>query len=215
VEYWNLILFNEHEREDVRAVADAQAFQCSTAPSQVDGKRAPRKDHRSEHQGMWISQKDNCIGCGLRYRLPVQHSQVHTRHQAYVQVFLCTDRVSQGLEPAWHQSPPRLPHFGTKDDMKIPCENQRQNKLRDHLVMRRWREIPGRRGTGVLYVLHDATYAGIYGGLPSNPDHPAAEVLEAPEVAGPRGPGGGRLDVRSSLSGPKAHEDRTRHQGRR
>src|SRR5258708_24621135 len=89
---------------------------------------------------------------------------------------LCPDRVSQGLEPACIKScPTGCLHFGTKDDMKFLAEN-RAKQLRDHFGYENAGvyDPPGVGGTGVIYVLHDATKPELYGGLPSNPTIPMA-----------------------------------------
>src|SRR5215472_15294015 len=119
--YWNLILFNEHEREDGSL--------------------------------MWLMRKNQCM--------------------------LCTDRVSEGLEPACIKScPTGCLHFGSKDDM-LDLAEKRAKQLRDHSNFPNAGvyDPPGVGGTGVVYVLHDAANPEAYGGLPKNPRVPLSVKL--------------------------------------
>src|SRR5213078_2283811 len=85
-----------------------------------------------------------CI-TGCPFDIPKMNPKTHRVFKCT----LCTDRVSEGLEPACIKScPTGCLHFGSKDDML------------------------GVGGTGVIYVLHDATKPEIYGGLPSDPHVP-------------------------------------------
>jgi len=64
-------------------------------------------------------------------------------------------------------------HFGSKDDMKFLAEG-RAKQLRDHSNFPNAGvyDPPGVGGTGVIYVLHDATQPELYGGLPKDPHIP-------------------------------------------
>jgi formate dehydrogenase beta subunit len=87
---------------------------------------------------------------------------------------LCVDRVSEGLEPACIKScPTGCLHFGTKEDMKDLAET-RATQLRDNFGFEKAGvyDPPGVGGTGVIYVLHDATNPEAYGGLPKDPHIP-------------------------------------------
>jgi hypothetical protein len=57
--------------------------------------------------------------------------------------------------------------------------NQRAKQLRDQYGFANAGvyDPPGVGGTGVIYVLHDATKPELYGGLPSNPGVPIAVKL--------------------------------------
>lgn len=59
--------------------------------------------------------------------------------------------------------------------MKFLAE-KRAKQLRDHFGYDKAGvyDPPGVGGTGVIYVLHDATQPELYGGLPSNPSIPLA-----------------------------------------
>ena len=57
--------------------------------------------------------------------------------------------------------------------------NARAKQLRDHYGFDKAGvyDPPGVGGTGVMYVLHDATQPELYGGLPANPSIPLAVKL--------------------------------------
>src|SRR6267154_1372716 len=152
--YWNLILFNEHEREDGTL--------------------------------MWLMRKNQCMHCaepGCLEACPsdgaiVQYTNGIVDFQQD-KCTLCTDRVSQGLEPACIKScPTGCLHFGSKDDMKYLAE-QRAKQLRDHYNFPNAGvyDPPGVGGTGVIYVLHDAKQPELYGGLPKDPRIPLTVKL--------------------------------------
>jgi len=122
-------------------------------------------------------QQDHCIGCGYCVTgCPFNIPKFNSVTKRMYKCSLCTDRVSQGLEPACIKScPTGCLHFGTKDDMKSLAE-KRAKQLRDHYGFENAGvyDPPGVGGTGVIYVLHDATKPELYGGLPSNPTIPLA-----------------------------------------
>jgi formate dehydrogenase beta subunit len=105
-------------------------------------------------------QQDNCIGCqycvtGCPFNVPKFNP--HTKR--VFKCTLCSDRVSQGLEPACIKAcPTGCLHFGTKDDMKTLAESRAQ-QLREHsgFANAGVYDPPGVGGTGVMYVLHDTT----------------------------------------------------------
>src|SRR6185436_4584160 len=87
---------------------------------------------------------------------------------------LCNDRVSQGLEPACIKAcPTGCLHFGTKEDMTALAQ-ARAAQLREHSGHPRAGvyDPAGVGGTGVIYVLHDASNPEAYGGLPRDPRVP-------------------------------------------
>jgi len=125
-------------------------------------------------------QQDACIGCqycvtGCPFNIP--RFNAHTKK--VFKCTLCTDRVSQGLEPACIKAcPTGCLHFGTKDDMKELAETRAQ-QLREHsgYAHAGVYDPQGVGGTGVIYVLHDITNPGAYGGLPADPHVPLAVRL--------------------------------------
>lgn len=120
-------------------------------------------------------QQENCIGCGYCVSgCPFNIPKFNPQTKKMFKCTLCVDRVTQGLEPACIKScPTGCLHFGTKDDMKFLAENRAQ-QLRDHFGFEKAGvyDPPGVGGTGVIYVLHDATNPEAYGGLPKDPTVP-------------------------------------------
>ena len=78
-------------------------------------------------------QQDYCIGCqycvtGCPFNIP----KFNPDTKKMFKCTLCSDRVSQGLEPACIKAcPTGCLHFGTKDDMKALAESRAQ-QLREH-----------------------------------------------------------------------------------
>jgi formate dehydrogenase beta subunit len=114
----------------------------------------------------------NCIGCqycvtGCPFDIP----KFNPETKKVFKCTLCSDRVSNGLEPACIKScPTGCLHFGSKDDMKDLAE-KRAKQLRDHTSYKNAGvyDPPGVGGTHVMYVLHDIEHPENYGGLPKNP----------------------------------------------
>ena len=133
------------------------------------------------HQnGIVDFQQDYCIGCqycvtGCPFNIPKFNPQTKKMFKCT----LCTDRVSQGLEPACIKAcPTGCLHFGTKEDMTALAET-RALQLREHTSHTKAGvyDPQGVGGTSVIYVLHDITNPEAYGGLPSNPRVPWAVRL--------------------------------------
>ncbi len=175
--YWNLILFNEHVREEdgslMWLMRKNQCMHCAEpgclAACPADGAIVQYTN------GIVDFQQANCIGCGYCITgCPFDIPKMNPKTNRVFKCTLCTDRVSEGLEPACIKScPTGCLHFGSKDDMKDLAE-KRAKQLRDHSNFPKAGvyDPPGVGGTGVIYVLHDATQPEIYGGLPANPHVP-------------------------------------------
>jgi len=66
-------------------------------------------------------QQANCIAAATASRDAIRHSKMNPKTNRVFKCTLCTDRVSQGLEPACIKScPTGCLHFGSKDD-EVPC----------------------------------------------------------------------------------------------
>lgn len=125
-------------------------------------------------------QQDKCIGCGYCLTgCPFNIPKFNPETKRVFKCTLCSDRVSEGLEPACIKAcPTGCLHFGSKDDMKELAENRAQ-QLREHFNFPQAGvyDPPGVGGTGVIYVLHDASKPELYGGLPKDPKVPISVRL--------------------------------------
>ncbi len=174
--YWNLILFNEHEREDGTLMWLMRKNQCMHCAEPGCLAACPADGAIVQYtNGIVDFQQANCIGCGYCITgCPFDIPKMNPKTNRVFKCTLCTDRVSEGLEPACIKScPTGCLHFGSKDDMKFLAEG-RAKQLRDHSNFPNAGvyDPPGVGGTGVIYVLHDATQPELYGGLPKDPHIP-------------------------------------------
>ena len=171
--YWNLIKFNEHVREDGTLMWLMRKDQCMHCadPGCLDACPADGAIVKYAN-GIVDFQQENCIGCefcvsGCPFNIPRFNKETKKVYKCT----LCSDRVGQGLEPACIKScPTGCLHFGTKEDMKMLAEG-RAKQLRDVSGFKDAGvyDPEGVGGTHVIYVLHDAANPQIYGGLPKDP----------------------------------------------
>ncbi len=179
--YWNLILFNEHEREDGSLQWLMRKHQCMHCAEPGCLEACPADGAILQYSnGVVDFQQANCIGCGYCITgCPFNIPKFNSVTKRVYKCSLCTDRVSEGLEPACIKScPTGCLHFGTKDDM-LDLAGQRAKQLKEHFGYANAGvyDPPGVGGTGVIYVLHDATKPELYGGLPANPSVPLVVKL--------------------------------------
>jgi formate dehydrogenase iron-sulfur subunit len=178
--YWNLIKFNEVQRDDGTLAWLMRKDQCMHCADPGCLRACPADGAIVQYaNGIVDFQQENCIGCqfcvsGCPFNIP-------KFNQATKKVYkctLCSDRVGQGLEPACIKScPTGCLHFGTKEDMKALAESRsaqlRANGFKDAGVY----DPESVGGTHVMYVLHDATNPELYGGLPKNPTIPLSYTI--------------------------------------
>ncbi len=174
--YWNLIKFNEHERDDGTLMWLMRKDQCMHCADPGCLAACPADSAIVQYSnGVVDFQQDHCIGCGYCITgCPFNIPKFNPKTKKVFKCTLCSDRVAEGLEPACIKScPTGCLHFGTKDDMK-ELAGTRAKQLRDHYGFANAGvyDPPGVGGTGVIYVLHDATIPEAYGGLPANPHVP-------------------------------------------
>lgn len=179
--YWNLILFNEHEKEDGSLQWLMRKHQCMHCAEPGCLEACPADGAIVQYSnGVVDFQQSNCIGCGYCITgCPFNIPKFNSVTKRVYKCSLCTDRVSEGLEPACIKScPTGCLHFGTKGDM-LDLAGQRAKQLKDHFGYANAGvyDPPGVGGTGVIYVLHDATKPELYGGLPANPSVPLVVKL--------------------------------------
>jgi len=175
--YWNLIKFDEHERDDgggmMLLMRKDQCMHCEE-PGCLEA--CPADGAIVQYaNGIVDFQQDHCIGCGYCISgCPFNVPKFSPDSRKVFKCTLCSDRVSEGLEPACIKAcPTGCLHFGTKDEMKELGETRAQ-QLREHsgFANAGVYDPAGVGGTHVLYVLHDATNPEAYGGLPKDPQIP-------------------------------------------
>src|SRR6266700_7367095 len=118
--YWNLILFNEHEREDGTLMWLMRKDQCMhcAEPGCLEACPAPGAIVQYAN-GIVDVDPDNCIGCGYcATGCPFDVPKFNKRSGKMAKCTLCVDRVEVGLEPACIKAcPTGCLQFGTKDEM--------------------------------------------------------------------------------------------------
>ena len=174
--YWNLIKFNEHEPEDGSLMLLMRKDQCMHCEEPGCLVACPADGAIVQYaNGIVDFQQDHCIGCGYCITgCPFNIPKFSPETRKVFKCTLCSDRVSQGLEPACIKAcPTGCLHFGTKDEMKELAEN-RAPQLREQsgFANAGVYDPSGVGGTHVIYVLHDATNPEAYGGLPKDPHVP-------------------------------------------
>src|SRR6201982_3576913 len=132
--YWNLIKFNEHERDDGTMMLLMRKDQCMHCEDPGCLAACPADAAIVQYaNGIVDFQEANCIGCGYcitgcPFNIPKFSP---TAHKVF-KCTLCNDRVSQGLEPACIKTcPTGCLHFGTKLEMKELAET-RATQLREN-----------------------------------------------------------------------------------
>jgi formate dehydrogenase iron-sulfur subunit len=174
--YWNLIKFNEVEDPDGNVSLLMRKDQCMHCAEPGCLAACPADGAIVQYSnGIVDFQQDHCIGCGYCVNgCPFNIPKFNPGTKKMFKCTLCVDRVTVGLEPACIKScPTGCLHFGTKDDMKDLAETRAQ-QLREHYGFAKAGvyDPPGVGGTGVIYVLHDATNPEAYGNLPKDPQIP-------------------------------------------
>ncbi|HMD97957.1 MAG TPA: formate dehydrogenase subunit beta [Terriglobia bacterium] len=179
--FWNLIKFNEHPKEDGTMMWLMRKDQCMHCADPGCLAACPADGAIVQYtNGIVDFQQDHCIGCGYCITgCPFDIPKFHPTTKKVHKCTLCADRVSQSLEPACIKAcPTGCLHFGSKDDMKDLAEKRaRQLRMYSGFEKAGVYDPPGVGGTGVIYVLHDATNPEAYGGLPANPSIPWAVKL--------------------------------------
>ena len=132
--YWNLIKFNEHEREDGTLQLLMRKDQCMHCEDPGCLVACPADAAIVQYaNGIVDFQQANCIGCGYCMSgCPFNIPKFSPTARKVFKCTLCNDRVSVGLEPACIKAcPTGCLHFGTKPEMKELAET-RAEQLRDH-----------------------------------------------------------------------------------
>jgi formate dehydrogenase beta subunit len=174
--FWQLIKFNEHQRDDGSLMWLMRKDQCMHCADPGCLRACPADGAIVQYEnGIVDFQQDKCIGCQLCMSgCPFDIPKFNQTTKKVYKCTLCSDRVGQGLEPACIKAcPTGCLQFGTKAEMKEVAEN-RAKQLREQSGFQNAGvydpETVG--GTHVIYVLHDATQPELYGGLPAKPRIP-------------------------------------------
>ncbi len=174
--YWNLIKFDEHEREDGSLMLLMRKDQCMHCEEPGCLIACPADGAIVQYaNGIVDFQQDHCIGCGYCITgCPFNVPKFSPTSRKVFKCTLCSDRVSEGLEPACIKAcPTGCLHFGTKTEMLELAEGRAEQLRKESGFPKAGVYDPsGVGGTHVLYVLHDASNPEAYGGLPSNPHVP-------------------------------------------
>src|SRR6201997_4363572 len=165
--YWNLIKFNEHEREDGSLMLLMRKDQCMHCEEPGCLIACPADGAIVQYtNGIVDFNQANCIGCqycvtGCPFNIP----KFNAATKKVYKCTLCSDRVGAGLEPACIKScPTGCLHFGSKEDMKDLAE-KRAAQIRANTSHKNAGvyDPEGVGGTHVIYVLHDKDKAEQYG----------------------------------------------------
>ncbi len=174
--YWNLIKFNEHERDDGTLMWLMRKDQCMHCQDPGCLRACPADGAIVQYtNGIVDFNQENCIGCqycvsGCPFNIP----KFNPETKKVFKCTLCSDRVGAGLEPACIKAcPTGCLHFGTKDEMK-ELALARATQLREvsGFADAGVYDPDSISGTHVIYVLHDAKHPELYGGLPADPRIP-------------------------------------------
>src|SRR5690349_875414 len=168
--YWNLIKFDEHPKDDGSFMWTMRKDQCMHCEDPGCLRACPADGAIVQYSnGIVDFNQENCIGCqycvtGCPFDIP----KFNPATKKVYKCTLCSDRVGQGLEPACIKAcPTGCLKFGTKVDMLALAE-KRATQLREHTghANAGVYNPASISGTHVIYVLHDATNPEHYGGLP-------------------------------------------------
>ena len=129
--FWNLIKFNEHQREDGTIQWLMRKDQCMHCADPGCLRACPADGAIVKYSnGIVDFNQENCIGCeycvsGCPFNIP----KFNPATKKVYKCTLCSDRVGQGLEPACIKAcPTGCLKFGTKEDMKFVAETRAKLK---------------------------------------------------------------------------------------
>jgi formate dehydrogenase beta subunit len=176
--FWNLIKFNEFERDGRMSwlMAKYQCMHCAD-PGCLRACPAPGAIVQRPN-GIVDFVHDNCIGCGYCITgCPFDVPRLSPATKKVYKCSLCSDRTAVGLEPACIKTcPTNCLTFGSREELLRKADS-RAEQLRsrgdsDAGVY----NPPGVGGTNVIYVLRDSKSPESYG-LPRDPTIPWTVAL--------------------------------------
>jgi len=169
-EFWNLIRFNEVEREGQLSwlMSKYQCMHC-VDPGCLAACPAPGAIF-VRGNGIVDFNHDNCIGCGYCITgCPFDVPRLSPSSNKVYKCTLCSDRTAAGLEPACIKAcPTGCLSFGRREDLLDKAETRAQELRSDGHEQAGVYNPQGVGGTNVLYVLDQADRPESYG-LPKEP----------------------------------------------
>ena len=176
--FWNLIRFNEHEREGGLSwlMRKDQCMHC-TEPGCLIACPAPGAIVQYSN-GIVDFNQDQCIGCGLCMSgCPFDVPKFAPKTRRVYKCTMCVDRVSVGLQPACVKAcPTSCLQFGTKDAM-LDIAHRRVEQLKANgFPNAAVYDPPGVGGASVVTVLALGDQPELYG-LPRDPTVPVSVRL--------------------------------------
>jgi len=181
--YWNLILFNEHEREDGTWQGLMRSLIACTAPSQLPRRLPPPTEPfvpiHQRRRGFPADQLQNSAAAIAASLRPFNIPNFNIATTEYSFFPLHGSRQPGGLTCLYNPARTGCLH-AAPGRHEFLAEN-RAKQLRDHFFMTRRRFTIPRASANRrdLTVLHDANQAELYGGLPTIHYPMAVKFLEA------------------------------------
>ena len=176
--FWNLIRFNEVERDGQLhwLMRKDQCMHCAD-PGCLRACPAPGAIVQYEN-GIVDFQQENCIGCGYCISgCPFNVPKLSSQTKKVYKCTLCVDRVSVGLEPACIKAcPTSCLQFGTKESLLLKAQKRVDQLKASGFTAAGIYDPAGVGGTGVVTILAYADKPEAYG-LPANPTIPLAVWL--------------------------------------
>lgn len=177
--FWNLIKFNETERDDGNMSWHMVKYQCMHCvdPGCLAACPAPGAIFIRDN-GIVDFDEQKCIGCGYCITgCPFDVPRRHPKSQKVFKCTLCSDRTAVGLQPACIKAcPTNCLSFGTRRDLLAAAESRAEELRSEGKTDAGVYNPPGVGGTNVLYVLENANDPEICG-LPKDPQIPATVRL--------------------------------------
>jgi formate dehydrogenase beta subunit len=175
-DFWNLIKFNEFEREDGSLSWHMAKYQCMHCvdPGCLRACPAPGAIFIRDN-GIVDFDESKCIGCGYCITgCPFDVPRQHPKSKKVFKCTLCSDRTATGLQPACIKAcPTSCLAFGTRDDLLQMANDRVQQLQTQGNTQAAVYNPPGVGGTNVIYVLADGDNPQSYG-LPKDPAIPTA-----------------------------------------
>jgi formate dehydrogenase iron-sulfur subunit len=171
--FWNLIKFNEIERDGQLSwlMAKYQCMHCADAGCM---RACPAPGAIAQLANGTIDfVHENCIGCGYCITgCPFDVPRLSPVTKKVYKCTLCSDRTAVGLEPACIKAcPTNCLTFGARDELLRQAEMRVDELHEDGYKSAGVYNPAGVGGTNVLYVLRDSTEPEKYG-LPKDPKIP-------------------------------------------